>query len=147
MSTTCPILVRDPTQVGTARRAATNLATDLAFDEHDTARVALVATEMATNLAKHGRDGELLLRVVGGPPAGALELIALDRGPGIPHVGRALKDGASTAGSLGTGLGAIGRVATASDVYSTPAGTVVVATATRSCCFLLSASAAFTDLS
>ncbi len=122
-----PIAVRDPSQVGTVRRAATDLAADLAFDEHDTARVALVATELASNLAKHARDGEILLRVAARSPAASIELIALDHGPGIANLGRAMEDGASTAGSSGTGLGAIGRVSTGFDIYSTPAGTAVVA--------------------
>ncbi|MBY0397052.1 MAG: SpoIIE family protein phosphatase, partial [Thermoleophilia bacterium] len=122
------IAVTEASQVGSVRRAATDLATGLGFDEVDTGRVALVATEMATNLAKHGRDGIVLLRVAARPPAASLELIALDRGPGIVDVGLALRDGVSTAGTPGTGLGAIRRVATRFDLHSGPGGTAVVAT-------------------
>jgi anti-sigma regulatory factor (Ser/Thr protein kinase) len=121
------IPVTETTQVGSVRRAAANLATRLGFDEVDTARVALVATEMATNLAKHGQDGAMLLRAAAPRPAASLEMIALDRGPGIADVARALRDGVSTAGTPGTGLGAIRRVATRFDLYSSTAGTVVLA--------------------
>ena len=78
-----PLPVHEASQVGTVRRAATALAGRLGFDEVDTARVALVATEMATNLAKHGREGVVLLRAAARAPAASLELIALDGGPGI----------------------------------------------------------------
>lgn len=124
------IAVRDASQVGTVRRAATDLAVEHGFEEHDTARVALVATEMATNLVKHGCDGEMLLRTTAVGIANAVEMIALDRGPGISNVGYAMQDGTSTAGSPGTGLGAIQRVASRFDIYSTTAGTAVFAAVT-----------------
>jgi hypothetical protein len=89
--------------------------------------VALVATEMSTNLAKHGREGKILLQVAPSTPQGLLEIVALDRGPGIADVARAMRDGTSTAGTPGTGLGAIRRVATCFDLYSTSAGTAVLA--------------------
>jgi anti-sigma regulatory factor (Ser/Thr protein kinase) len=122
-----PIAVTEASQVGSVRRTATDLATGLGFDEVDRSRVGIVATEMATNLAKHGREGVMLMRVAARPPAATLELIALDRGPGIADVGRALQDGHSTAGTPGTGLGAIRRGATRFDLYSSPAGTAVLA--------------------
>jgi anti-sigma regulatory factor (Ser/Thr protein kinase) len=128
MTSTGPIPVQDPTQVGTVRRAAADLAIQLGFDEHDGARVALVATEMGTNLVKHGREGEMLLRIMSSAGRAAIELIALDRGPGIADVARALQDGMSTRGTPGTGLGAIRRVATVFDLYSTAGGTAVLAT-------------------
>ena len=125
-----PIAVRESSQVGTVRRAAVDLAAELGFDEADAARVALVATEMSTNLVKHASEGELLLQTATAGAAPAIELIALDRGPGIADVGRAMQDGTSTAGSPGTGLGAIRRLATRFDLYATPKGTVVFAAVT-----------------
>ncbi len=122
-----PIAVRESSQVGTVRRAAVDLAAELGFDEADAARVALVATEMSTNLVKHAGEGELLLQAAPEGAATAIELIALDRGPGIADVARAMQDGTSTAGSPGTGLGAIRRLATRFDLYATSKGTVVFA--------------------
>ncbi len=122
-----PIAVQEASQVGSVRRAATDLAIELGFAEHDRARLALVATEMATNLVKHARDGEMLLRIASRPPTASIDLLALDRGPGIASIGQALRDGMSSAGTSGTGLGAIGRVANRFDLYSTTAGTVVLA--------------------
>jgi anti-sigma regulatory factor (Ser/Thr protein kinase) len=128
MTTLPPIAVRESTQVGTVRRAAVDLATELGFDEEDRTRVALVATEMSTNLVKHGGgDGEVLLQTAGGAGGPVVELVALDRGPGIADVGRAMQDGMSTAGTPGTGLGAIRRLATRFDLYSNGGGTAVFA--------------------
>jgi anti-sigma regulatory factor (Ser/Thr protein kinase) len=119
-----PLRVVDASQVGAARRAATDLAVALGFNENDVARVALVATEMASNLVKHAREGEMLLQTSGD----AVELVALDRGPGIANIAAAMRDGMSTVGTPGTGLGAISRVASRFDVYSTmSAGTAVFA--------------------
>ncbi len=54
-------------------------------------------------------------------------MLALDRGPGMPDVARCLHDGYSTAGTSGTGLGAIKRLADFIDVWSAPTGTALVA--------------------
>jgi anti-sigma regulatory factor (Ser/Thr protein kinase) len=122
------ISVTESSQTAAARAAARELAAASSFDETDAHRAGLVATELATNLVKHTGGGELLLRRVAGGPAGAIELIAIDRGPGIRDVSLALSDGHSTRGSPGTGLGAIGRLSDDFDLYSQVGrGTVVLA--------------------
>jgi anti-sigma regulatory factor (Ser/Thr protein kinase) len=118
---TVALPVTEASQVGDARRAAAALAEELGLPETEAGRVALVVTEAASNLVKHARDGLLLLRALEGPPG--VEVLALDRGPGMADVGRCLRDGYSTAGSPGTGLGAIARLAGVFDIHSTPAGT------------------------
>ena len=70
----------------------------------------IVATEIATNLVKHARDGVVALVSAPDVPDGML-VVAVDRGPGITDLGRRFADGFSTAGSPGTGLGAIRRLA------------------------------------
>jgi hypothetical protein len=65
------------------------------------------------------------MRVLG---AAGVEVLAVDRGPGIADVDRALGDGFSTARTAGTGLGAVRRMAGEFDLYSRrPGGTVVLA--------------------
>src|SRR4029077_6385718 len=62
-----------------------------------------------------------------GDPAG-IEILAVDSGPGMADLARSLRDGYSTGGTSGTGLGAIRRLADVFDLYSRPgAGTVVLA--------------------
>ncbi|MER6856300.1 ATP-binding SpoIIE family protein phosphatase [Streptomyces pilosus] len=111
-----------------ARRQAAQLSRRLGFPEDRVARVELCVTEMATNLLKHAHDGSLALRVVRPAGRAAVECLSLDSGPGIHDLPRALVDGTSTAGSLGIGLGAIGRLADAHGLHSLHGrGTVVLA--------------------
>jgi len=119
------IPVHDSSQVGQARRAAADLSRRIGFDETQAGRIALAASEAATNLAKHASNGRLLLTT---SRNGMLELLAIDTGPGIPSPARAMDDGYSTAGSSGTGLGALRRLSDQFDLYSTVGkGTVLVA--------------------
>jgi anti-sigma regulatory factor (Ser/Thr protein kinase) len=117
--------VSDPSGAGEARRAAGSLAASLGFDAQLTEKAALVTSEAATNLAKHAHGGVLLLRSLVENGTRGFAMLALDRGPGIADVDRCLRDGFSTAGSLGTGLGAIRRLSTVFDIYSGPGGTAV----------------------
>jgi anti-sigma regulatory factor (Ser/Thr protein kinase) len=120
--------VRDPSGVGDARRVATAFARAEGLAEDKVARIGLVATEMATNLLKHAGEGMVAVERYDGADTGGIELLALDKGPGIADVARSLGDGFSTAGSPGTGLGAIERKADKFAVFSRPGqGTAVMA--------------------
>jgi anti-sigma regulatory factor (Ser/Thr protein kinase) len=101
-----------------ARRAATALAQTLGFDATASGRVAIVVTEAATNLARHSVQGQLLLRAVECEGVAGLETLALDQGPGMANVGECLRDGYSTAGGQGSGLGAMMRQADEFDIHS-----------------------------
>jgi anti-sigma regulatory factor (Ser/Thr protein kinase) len=125
--TTFTITVADASQVGEARRRVVRLADTLGFDEAACGRLAVLATEVSTNLVRHGGGGRLLVSCVGDGAARGIELLALDRGPGIASVREALRDGYSTAGTPGTGLGAMSRVADGFDLHSAPGvGTAVL---------------------
>jgi anti-sigma regulatory factor (Ser/Thr protein kinase) len=114
--------VHDQSQVAEARRTATDVAESLGLNETAAGRAALAATEIATNLIKHGGGGSILFLA-----NGALTLVGIDKGRGMANVTEALRDGYSTAGSPGTGLGAVSRLADAFDVYSIAgAGTAVL---------------------
>jgi anti-sigma regulatory factor (Ser/Thr protein kinase) len=116
----------DPSRVGEARRHALQLAAECRFDEVVAGRLALVVTELASNLVKHAKNGRLWLTAR--PVHREVEVIAVDDGPGIPDVERSLGDGFSTAGTPGTGLGAVRRLAQHFDLHSdVPRGTIVLA--------------------
>lgn len=120
--------VRDPSQVAEARRGAVALAQAQGFGEEDAGRVAIVATELATNLLKHGTGGELLVGSYEDRTGSGVECLALDRGAGMADVEASLRDGHSTSGSPGTGLGAVARGSHAVDIYSRPGlGTAILA--------------------
>jgi anti-sigma regulatory factor (Ser/Thr protein kinase) len=121
------IQIREASGVAEARREVTSLARIVGFDESETGRVALVVTEAATNVVKHTPEGELLARAFDRGGVAAIEVLALDQGPGIASVGESLRDGYSTAGSPGTGLGAIKRLSDEFDIYTIPdKGTALV---------------------
>lgn len=115
---TTAVAVDEPSQVAQARRAGAALAGAIGLDEERTGRLSLVVTESGTNLLRHAGGGQILLRAVNGHGDAAVEMLALDRGPGMANVARCLEDGYSTAGGAGTGLGAMRRLSTLFDLYS-----------------------------
>jgi anti-sigma regulatory factor (Ser/Thr protein kinase) len=120
------IEVKESSQTGEIRRKTQELAEELSLGEKRCGAAALAATEMATNLLKHAGSGNMLLQRVQENGSAGLRLIAIDKGPGIADITRALEDGHSTAGSMGNGLGAIKRVSDIFEVYSDPgAGTLI----------------------
>ncbi len=119
--------VVDSSQVGEARRAVVAMGERLGLDATRMGRLAIVATEAAGNLIKHGGGGQLLVRAIGNGDRPGLEMLALDRGPGIADMARSLRDGYSTSGTPGTGLGAIRRLSDEFDLYSSSGrGTAVL---------------------
>jgi anti-sigma regulatory factor (Ser/Thr protein kinase) len=118
----------DQSGVAEARRATIRLAQKLGFSERNQADAALVATEAATNIIKYARSGEILLRQYANGNGWGIELLALDRGPGIANLDAARRDGFSTGGSLGAGLGTMSRHSHLFDIYSIAgAGTALLA--------------------
>lgn len=83
-------------------------------------RMELVASELASNQAKFaGGTGVMQLWEVSLPHP-ALDVFALDFGPGIEDVRLALEDGYTTAGTMGRGLGTVRRMADEFAIYSVP---------------------------
>ena len=122
------IVVDDLSRVGTARRAADAVARACDLDETRRGTVAIVATEMGTNLARHARNGAMLAQSTSPTGLAGVEIVAVDSGPGIHDLERAFADGFTTGDTPGTGLGAIRRQADELDVYSMPGqGTIALA--------------------
>jgi anti-sigma regulatory factor (Ser/Thr protein kinase) len=120
------VAVHDQSAVSSARRMATECAETLRLSSGAIGRAALAATELATNLVKHARGGSMIFAWQNDRPK-TLTMISIDKGGGIANVQSAMRDGYSTAGSPGTGLGAVSRAAASFDVYSVEGrGTVVI---------------------
>lgn len=118
--------LEDVSSVAVARRAGQVLARELNFDEARTGQLALVITEAATNIVKHAGFGQILLRALEEGGLAGIEVIALDKGPGIENLDWHIKDGNSTAGTYGIGLGTLNRLSQAFDIYTAPGkGTVL----------------------
>jgi anti-sigma regulatory factor (Ser/Thr protein kinase) len=131
------IPVADVSHVGEVRRRVNQLAAAALFPEAEIGKAAIVATELATNLVRYAAGGEMIVSCVTatGPRydqssnvdaadasthPGWIEIISVDRGPGMDDLGRCLEDGFSTGGGAGEGLGAVRRLSTEWDVYSRP---------------------------
>jgi len=130
VSPTCHtrIPISDPSQVGEARRTAQRLVSEAGFCEEVRGKAAIIVSELATNLVRYAVDGEILLHATQCGDTLQFDVLAIDRGPGIPNVSVCLADGYSTGGTPGTGMGAVQRLSTEFDISSAPeSGTVVFA--------------------
>lgn len=122
------ILIEEQSTVGEARRFAQGFTHGLGFGLTAAGTAALIATELATNIVKHAGRGEILIRALPAPARTGLELLALDRGPGMRNVAECMRDGYSSAGSPGTGLGAVSRLSQVFEIYTgADVGTAVLA--------------------
>ena len=113
------VTIDDHSRIAEARRAAALLGHTSGLTPELIAQASLVIAELCTNILKYGDRGELLLSTLcANGTAYGLDIVALDRGPGIANVDAAVKDGFSTGGSLGIGLGTMRRAAALFDIYS-----------------------------
>lgn len=106
--------------IAAARRASQKLADSLGFNETRAGQLALIVTEAGTNILKHAGEGAIHIGPAQSPAGVGVDVLALDQGPGIPDLEASLVDGVSTAGTAGTGLGALHRLSDEFDVYSHP---------------------------
>ena len=105
--------------VSAARRAGQKLADALGFDDVKAGRLAIIITEAATNILKHAGEGTVtIMRTQSGVAMPGVDVVAVDNGPGIADLDFALRDGVSTAGTAGTGLGALRRQADEFDAWT-----------------------------
>jgi anti-sigma regulatory factor (Ser/Thr protein kinase) len=119
------LTLADQSGVAEARRASIQIAQSLGFSDKYQADAALLVTEAATNILKYAGRGEISLRPYrDGATDGqqGLEVVAVDRGPGIASLDLAQRDGYSTGGSLGAGLGTMVRLSSLFDIYSIEGG-------------------------
>jgi anti-sigma regulatory factor (Ser/Thr protein kinase) len=121
--------VRQASDVGHVRRELGCIAGTVGFDETLKGRVAIIVTEMGTNLVRHAGGGEVIINTVQSPESLGLEILSLDKGKGIADREKCMSDGFSTGGSPGTGLGAIRRLSTHFDFFShRDLGTAILST-------------------
>ena len=121
------LAISDQSDVGECRRRAMRMAEQYGFDETRVGQVGIVATEMANNIFRHAGGGTVLTQVLDDSIQPEFEILGIDQGSGMSDVQACLRDGYSTRGTAGTGLGAIFRLSTVFDVFSIPGkGTAMV---------------------
>jgi len=122
------ISVDESTRIAEARRVAVTSAQQEGFGQQWAEEIAILTSELATNLLKHAGSGELHITRLSSLGEPGVQVLAIDRGPGMANLHACVADGFSTAGTSGTGLGAVSRLADVFDGYSQPGrGTVLVA--------------------
>lgn len=126
------ITLTDPSSAAAARRLGAEVAAELGMNEVKAGEVAIVIIEAARNAVIYGKGGQLLLSGSASGHDIRLDVLVIDRGPGIADISRALQDGYSTGGTPGTGLGAIRRLSSSFDVFSNGKGTVLFAQVVQS---------------
>jgi serine/threonine-protein kinase RsbT len=108
------------------RQRVRALAVEFGFSLVDQTKIVTAASELARNTVVHGGGG---IAEIEGLVEGARRGIRLtfrDHGPGIPDLGAAMRDGFTTGGGLGLGLGGAKRLCNEFEIQSTPGdGTVV----------------------
>ena len=120
------IVASDPSDASAARQAAQRVAHGLGFDETQKGRAAIAVTEAVTNMVKHGGGGTVTMRSLWRGEAVGIEVLAIDSGPGMADLDMSSRDGHSTTGTAGTGLGAMRRQSDEIDFYTAEGrGTIV----------------------
>jgi serine/threonine-protein kinase RsbT len=104
-----------------ARSEVRSLAAALGFGALDQTRLATVASELARNVVKYARRGQLIAQPARSPHGReGLRLIFEDEGPGIPDIDAAMRDGFSTGRGLGKGLPGSRRLVDEFQIDSAP---------------------------
>ena len=93
----------------------------------DQTKVVTAASELARNALDYGGGGAVDIELVQNGVRPGVRLTFVDRGPGIADIEQALKDGYTTGGGLGLGLGGAKRLSNEFSIVSQPgAGTRIV---------------------
>lgn len=100
---TCVTVDRD-VDIVTARQVARNLAVEAGFRGSDLTLIATAISEIARNMVIYADGGQVRMALASKNGRMGIEMVAADRGPGIPDIGQAMQDGFSTGRSLGLGL-------------------------------------------
>jgi anti-sigma regulatory factor (Ser/Thr protein kinase) len=110
--------INHASDVAAVRRGGQKLADALGFNETRAGQLALIITEAATNILKHAGEGEMHVGPAQSAAGVGVDVLAIDKGPGIADLDASLVDGVSTTGTAGTGLGALRRLSDEFDAYT-----------------------------
>jgi serine/threonine-protein kinase RsbT len=118
--------VASDSDVVTVRQRVRALAVENGFSLVDQTKIVTAASELARNTFVHGGGGIVEIEVLVDGARRGIRLTFRDHGPGIPDLATAMRDGYTTGGGLGLGLGGARRLSNDFDIQSTPGdGTVV----------------------
>lgn len=102
--------IQSSADVVLVRQATRQLAVAIGLSLVDQTKIVTAASELARNTLDYGGGGIVTLETLQDGGRRGLRLIFEDHGPGIPDIEMALKDGFTTGGGLGMGLGGAKRL-------------------------------------
>lgn len=108
------------------RQVARQWATELKFSLVDQTKLVTATSELARNTLEHGGGGSMLAEIVEEGTKKGIKLVFEDKGPGIPDLQLALRDGYTTGGGMGLGLSGSKRLVNDFQIKTEPGrGTTV----------------------
>ena len=110
MANEAVIPINTDIDVVAARQKGRELATELGFVSTDSTLLATAISELARNIIRYAKHGEILIASVQSGERVAITVVARDKGPGIANISLAMQDGFSTSGGLGLGLPGVKRL-------------------------------------
>ncbi len=114
------VAVESEAHIVAVRQMVRAWAQELGFSLVDQTKIVTAASELARNTIKHGGGGSLRLTALRNGIRSGLKLLFEDSGPGIPDINLAMKDGFTTGGGLGLGLGGSKRLVNDFQIDSKP---------------------------
>jgi serine/threonine-protein kinase RsbT len=114
------VAIQNSSDVVLARQKVRQWAQELRFTLVDQTKLVTAASELARNTLDHGKGGHMVIDVVENLARTGLQLTFEDRGPGIPDIQAALRDGFTTGSGMGLGLGGSKRLVNDFDIQSQP---------------------------
>ena len=102
-----------------ARQIVRDCAIMQGFSLVDQTKLVTAASELARNTLIHGGGGEMHIAVLVDGARRGVRAIFVDHGPGIPDIDQAMRDGYTSKGGLGLGLGGAKRLVNQFAVTST----------------------------
>src|ERR1700739_1658054 len=133
MESSCKVAIKSERDIVVARQRGRTMATDLGFSVGNATLIATAISELARNIISYAGSGEISMEVVRNSDRTGILIVASDRGPGIPDLALALRDGFSTSGSLGIGCPGARRLMDEFAIDSEPGrGTIVRVTKWKS---------------
>jgi len=104
------VTINTDADVVAARQKGRELATELGFVSTDSTLLATAISELARNIIRYAKHGEILIALVQSGDRVGITVVARDKGPGIANISLAMQDGFSTSGGLGLGLPGVKRL-------------------------------------
>jgi serine/threonine-protein kinase RsbT len=110
--------IRSSEDVVRVRAAVRDASVAAGFSLVDQTKFVTAASELARNTIHHGKGGEVQIEFVESGARKGVRLIFMDKGPGIPDIEQAMKDGFTTGDGLGLGLGGARRLSNEFSIQS-----------------------------